>query len=404
LGSNRYSIAILRGDLLKINIRKEIKFNQMVKILLVASIDRHFIHHYMHFINNLLLKKCEVHIATNFTYRKQILEGQGIICHQIDFSRSINLFHAFKSLLELVFLMKKNKFDLIHVNTPMAAFLGRIAAKITKTSPILYTAHGFHFYKGAPWYYWAFIYPAECLVARWTDGLIVINQEDYINAQRMGFKPNKNFFLVHGVGIDLKKIINVSYSNSGIREELDIKEKDIIISCVAEFTPNKNQMFLLRTWKKIVQEYNNIHLLFIGKGKSLNNLKKYVKHNSVSRVYFLGYRNDVPKILLKSDIVVLVSKREGLPRSIMEAMALGKPIIVSNVRGNRELVQHGENGYLVNLGDLDGLINYLQKLILDPRLREMMGKKSSEKIKLYDIRKIVSDLNNIYNNFLEEKI
>jgi glycosyltransferase involved in cell wall biosynthesis len=299
--------------------------------------------------------------------------------------------------------MRENKYFLVHVHTPMASFLGRLAAKLTNTKPVLHTAHGFHFYKGAPWYYWAFIYPAEYLIARWTDGLIVMNQEDYINAQRMGFKPNKNLFLVHGVGVDLKKYKNnIPFPNNGIKDELGLKERDLVISCVAEFIPRKNHIFLLKSWEKITKKFNNIHLLFIGKGKCLNNLKEYVKQNLIPRVYFLGYRNDVPKILLKSDIVVLVSKHEGLPRSIMEGIALGKPVIVSNVRGNRDLVEQGNNGLLVDLGDIDGLISSMKKLITNDKLRDDMGKASLEKIKEYDIEKVLAEMSSIYDYYLEK--
>lgn len=372
------------------------------KILFIATVENHLLSFHVPFMKYFQDKGCEVHVATKLRERKRKLEQYGIVCRDVNFSRSVNPLTALKALMQLVKLMRENKYSLVHVHTPMASFLGRLAAKLTHTKPVLYTAHGFHFYQGAPWYYWAFIYPTEYIAARWTDGLIVINQEDYINAQRMGFKPNKNLFFVHGVGIDLKKIISVSFSNGRIKKQLDIKEKDIIISCVAEFTSNKNQLFLLEGWKKLVQEFNNIHLLFIGKGKNLNNLKEYVRQNSLPRVYFLGYRNDVPQILLKSDIVVLVSKREGLPRSIMEAMALGKPIIVSNVRGNRDLADQGKNGFLIELGDIDGLVSSMKELITDDKLRAEMGRASLEKIKDYSLEKVLIELSSIYDYYLEK--
>jgi len=372
------------------------------KVLFIATVETHLLSFHIPFMKYFQDKGYEVHVATKLGERKGELEQYGIICHDVNFSRSVNPLIALRTLMQLVKLMRENRFSLVHVHTPMASFLGRLAAKLTHTRPVLYTAHGFHFYKGAPWYYWVFIYPVEYLAARWTDGLIVMNQEDYINAQRMGFKPNKNLFLVHGVGVDLKKIINVSFSNDGIKKELYIKEKDIIISCVAEFIPRKNHIFLLKSWEKITKEFNNIHLLFIGKGKCLNNLKEYVKQNSLPRVYFLGYRSDVPKILLKTNIVALVSKHEGLPRFIMEAMALGKPIIASNIRGNRDLVEQGKNGFLVELGDIDGLVSYMKKLITAAELCANMGKASLEKIKNYSLEKVIVEMGSIYDYYLEK--
>lgn len=243
------------------------------KVLFIATVENHLISFHIPFMKYFQDKGYEVHVATKLGERRGELEQYGIICHNIDFARSINPLAALRALLQLIRLMKKNSFSLVHVHTPMAAFFGRLAAKLTHTRPVLYATHGFHFYRGAPWYYWAFIYPAEYLASRWTDGLIVINQEDYINAQRMGFKPNKNLFFVNGVGVNLKKIINISLVDNGIRKELEIIKEDIIVTCVAEFTPNKNQLFLLKAWERIAQQFNNIHLLFVGNGKNINNVK-----------------------------------------------------------------------------------------------------------------------------------
>lgn len=375
------------------------------RVLFIATVENHLISFHIPFVKYFQNKGYEVHVATKLGERRGELEKQGIICHNINFARSINPLAALRSLKKLTKLMKENNFSLVHVHTPMAAFLGRLAARLTHTRPVLYTVHGFHFYKGAPWYYWAFIYPAEYLAARWTDGLIVMNQEDHINAQKMGFQPKKNLFLVHGVGVDLKQIIKLSLiDNDDIREELDISDKDVVISCIAEFIPRKNHIFLLKTWDKITQNLNNVHLLLIGNGSCLESIKQQVKLNSLPRVYFLGYRKDIPKIIAKSDIVILASKHEGLPRSIMEAMALGKSVVVSNVRGNRDLVKQGENGFLVELGDVEGLVSSLKKLINDAKLRAKMGRASLEKIKDYSLEKVLIEMASIYDYYLKRDI
>lgn len=176
------------------------------KVLLIAMVENHFLSFHIPFMQYLQSKGYEVHVATKLGERRGELEQYGIICHNIDFARSVNILAALISLVQLIKLIGKNQFSLVHVHTPMAAFLGRFEAKLTHTRPVLYTAHGFHFYKGAPWYYWAFIYPAEYIAGKWTDGLIVMNQEDYINAKRMGFQPKKNLFLVHGVGVDFQQV------------------------------------------------------------------------------------------------------------------------------------------------------------------------------------------------------
>lgn len=373
------------------------------KILFIATVENHLLSFHIPFMKYFQGKGYEVHVATKLGERRGELEQYGIVCHNVPFSRSMNLLVALRALIQLVKLMRENRFSLVHVHTPMAAFLGRLVAKLTHTRPVLYTAHGFHFYKGAPWYYWAFIYPAEYIAGKWTDGLIVMNQEDYVNAQKMGFQPKKNLFLVHGVGVDFKQIIKLSLiDNDDIREELTIDHKDIIISCIAEFISRKNHIFLLKAWNKITQNLKNVHLLLIGNGSCLESIKQQVKINSLPRVYFLGYRKDVAQIILKSDIVTLVSKHEGLPRSIMEAMALGKPVVVSNVRGNRDLIKHGENGFLVELGDIEGLTSSFKKLINDVKLRADMGKASLEIVKEYNIEKVLAEMSSIYDYYLKK--
>jgi len=380
--------------------KKHIK-NQ--KILFIATVENHLLSFHIPFMRYFQDKGCEAHVVTKLGERRGELEQYGIICHNVNFSRFANPLIALRALMQLVKLMRENRFSLVHVHTPMAAFLGRLAARLTRTRPVLYTAHGFHFYKGAPGYYWAFIYPAEYIAGKWTDGLIVMNQEDYINAQKMGFQPNKNLFLVHGVGVDLKRIIKLSLiDNNDIRKELGISDKDIVISYIAEFTPTKNHIFLLKAWDKITQNSNNVHLLLIGNGSCLKSTKQQVKINSLPGVYFLGYRKDVPQIIAKSDIIISVSKREGLPRSIMEAMALGKPVVVSNVRGNRDLVEQGKNGLLVELGALEGLISSTKKLIIDDKLRAKMGGASLEKIKDYSLEKVLAEMASIYDYYLKK--
>jgi len=374
------------------------------KGLFIATLENHLISFHIPFMKYFQDKGYEVHVATKLGERRGELEQYGIICHNINFSRSVNPLVALRMLLQLIKLMKENSFSLVHVHTPMAAFLGRLAAKLTHTRTILYTAHGFHFFRGAPWYYWAFIYPAECLAGKWTDGLIVINQEDFENAQRMGFQPQKNLFFVKGVGVPLKEIIKSSLDvNNDIRKELGIREGDIIITCIAEFIPRKNHLFLLKAWSEIARRYDNIHLLLVGKGKLFEYIKQYVEINMLPRVYFLGYRRNIPQIILVSDIVTLVSKREGLPRTIMEAMALGKAVIASNVRGNRDLIDNGKNGLLVEPGKEEDLVNALKKIIDHDELRVQMGKLAIEKIKEYDLEKILNEMSSIYEYYLKRR-
>lgn len=370
------------------------------QVLFLATVYTHLAAFHLPFMQLLQGKGYEVHAAASPDEgRKEEVEAIGVRCWDIPFSRSPHSLKNWRALRELGRLLEAYRFDLIHVHTPVAAFLGRYLAKAKGQGPVLYTAHGFHFYRGAPVKHWLLCYPLERLAARWTDGLIVINNEDYQAAQRMGLKPGENLFYVPGVGVDLAEYTR--YLGPGaLREELGISREEIVITCIAEFSPVKNHAFLLDAWEKVASSTSGVHLWLAGEGKLKERLEKEVRTLGVPRVYFLGFRQDIPKVLQDTDIFVLVSRREGLPKSIMEAMAAGKPVVASNVRGNRDLVEHGRTGFLVELGDVEGLARCLKLLARDENLRLALGNAGREKIKDYSLDKVLSEMEVIYSRYL----
>jgi len=334
--------------------------------------------------------------------RKEEVGAIGVRCWDIPFARSPYSLKNLRAFRELSRLFAAYRFDLIHVHTPVAAFLGRYLAKAKGQGPVLYTAHGFHFYRGAPLKNWLLYYPLERLAAHLTDGLIVINDEDYQAALKMGFKPGENLFYVPGVGVDLEKYTRPPGSGA-LRKEVGISQEEIVVTCIAEFSPVKNHVFLLKAWGKVASSMSGVHLWLVGEGKLKERLEHKVRSGGIPRVYFLGFRQDIPKVLQDTDIFVLVSCREGLPRAVMEAMAAGKPVVASNVRGNRDLVEHGKTGFLVELGDVEGLAGYLKMLARDESLRLSLGAAGREKIKDYSLEKVLTEMEAIYSRYLSLK-
>lgn len=374
------------------------------KILFLATVYTHLAAFHIPFMRFFKDQGYEVYAAASSAEgRREDVEKAGGICWEIPFARSPYSPANFKAYWRLKALLREHRFDLIHVHTPVAAFLGRYLAKKTGQGPVLYTAHGFHFFKGAPWKNWLIYYTAERLAARWTDGLIVMNGEDYENARRMGFEPEKSLFYVHGVGVDLSSFAAPS-SRNVIRQELGLMASDVVITCVAEMNPNKNHDFLLDAWSRVAAGNSHCHLLLVGTGELKNYLEEKVKRKHIPRIHFLGFRWDVPEILRESDIVTLTSKREGLPRCIMEAMAAGRPVVATNVRGNRDLVDDGCTGYLVEPGEVEGLAVALERLARDPELRASMGAAGREKIKDYSLDRVLAEMAAIYGRYLELKI
>ncbi len=409
------------------------------KVLFIATVYGHL--RAFHIPHMVMLRDmgCSVYAAASFDGREDEVKMAGVTCWDVSFARSPYSITNTKALFQLKDLFESHRFDLIHVHTPVAAFLGRYLARKTGQGPVIYTAHGLHFYEGAPLQNWLFYYPAEKLAAKWTDGLIVMNQEDLANAEtRLGFRGGQNLFFVHGVGVEVRDIwrANSVYpitnlagkpcptvvvrrdcqddlesrigvdscghitGESSVRQELGIRTEGVVVACIGELNRNKNQVFLLKAWKMVVRERLNAHLVFVGDGGLAVDLSRMVHRDSIQNVHFLGFRKNVPSILLETDIVAHVSKREGLPRVVMEAMAASKPVVATRIRGNTDLVEDGVNGLLVDVDDINGLESALRHLIDNPDLRVAIGSAGARKIRPYSIDNVMDELKSIYSRFL----
>ena len=371
------------------------------KALFVATVYTHLRAFHIPFMKHLGSLGYEVHAAA------ALLDGDeeeaaaaGVKCWDIPFARSATSLRNVTAYRELRALLKRHSYDLIHVHTPAAAWLGRLAARRTGQGPVLYTAHGFHFYKGAPWHYWLLFYLAERLAVRWTDGLVVMNSEDFERAEKMGFKGGEDLFFVHGVGVDLTRYGLEDAGRQRVQADLDLGPEDLVVTCVAEFTPTKNHRFLLSAWTLVHEKVPTAHLLLVGDGRLLSSLEQKALREGLPNVHFLGFRRDVPRILQATDVAVLTSKREGLPRSIMEAMATGRPVVAANVRGIRDLVKNEVTGLLVQLGDVPGLANAITQLLRDGKLRQQMGRAGQMRVRDYSLHKVLAEMRAIYARYL----
>jgi len=368
------------------------------RILFLATVDSHIFYFHLPFMELLRSLGYEVEVAAGEAGFREKIEREGFRVHPIPFSRRPLSFSNFLSFWKLLGLLRKRRYILLHTHTPVASFLGRIAAKIARVPLVLYTAHGFHFFRGASWKAWLFWYTAEKIASLFTDALIVLNEEDFEYGKRLGFTPGESLFLVPGVGVDLQRFRNVDAS---LRRKLGIGDDEVVVTCVAEFTPTKNHSFLLAAWREVVKRFGQAHLLLVGDGELWEETKRWVAQASLPRIHFLGRRGDVPAVLSTSDIVVLVSKREGLPRALLEGMAAGKPLVATDVRGNRDLVEDGVNGFLVPPGDVGVLAFALEQLIGSKELREKMGRESLRKVEAYSLERVLQEMEGIYRKFLE---
>lgn len=335
----------------------------------------------------------EFHLASNLNnFNFEQNKYKDIIFHNIECERNPLSIKNIDALKKLDKIINENEIDYIHCNTPTGGLLGRICGKKNKVKKIIYTAHGFHFYKGAPLINNIVYKFVEKWLAHYTDVLITINEEDYQFAQGMRLHKNGKVYKVNGVGIDTLEYSNIDVNKNKYRKLLGLNSDDFVCIGVGRIEFNKNYELSI---KAISQCNDNVHLLICGDGPEKNKLIQLAKQLHIeNQIHFLGFRNDIPQLLKISDCYLSTSKREGLPRALMEAMACGLPCIVSNIRGNKDLIENGINGYLIN--DSNDCLNSLKKLIDDKSLCHTMAITNRNRIKKYDISCIAKKIENIY--------
>lgn len=359
----------------------------MKKALIVSTVSRQFTLFERGNIEVLKELGYEIHGAANYKDATPELEELGIQQHHIDIQRSPFKLDNLKAYKQLVKLMREEEFDLVHCHAPMGGVIGRLAAKNVGIKNVLYTAHGFHFFKGAPKVNWLVYYPIEKFLSRYTNTLITINKEDYNLAVNNKFRA-KNIELVNGIGLNLEKFSPVTEEEKyRLREEYGYSKRDKILIYVGELNEGKNQALLIQATKELSKDIKDIRLLLVGEGKLKEEYNSLIKAEGLeSKVKLLGYRKDVCELLSISDIYISASRREGLPVNIMEAMAIGLPIICSKIRGQEDLVDDMLGGRLYEMDNKVEMINKIKAMLEE----DTENKKKS----IYNRKKIIA-----YGNF-----
>lgn len=328
----------------------------MKKVLFVATVVGHINAFHIPYLKWFKEQGWETHVVAHAENEQEQHINHCDIFHEIYFTRSPFTFNNMKAYFALKKLIEENDFDIIHCHTPVGGALTRLAAKDMRAkghTKIIYTAHGFHFYKGAPLLNWLVYYPIEKYLSRYTDVLITINKEDYAIAQNKMHAKRTEY--VPGVGIDIEKIKSVKVDRNKKRAELGIPKDSIMLLSVGELSKRKNHEIVIRTLPQIKDK--NVIYAICGKGALESYLKKLADKLGVSdRVFLLGFRTDVTEICKAADIFIFPSLQEGLPVALMEAMACALPVVCSKIRGNTDLITRGRNGYLF---DPDNVASFL---------------------------------------------
>lgn len=370
----------------------------MKKVLLTATVQSHICQFHQPLVKVLHELGYEVHVAA----RDNLAEKNGLALDFVDcvydvpFARSPFSPRNVKAYRVLKRLIRKQGYSAVHCNTPVGGVLTRLACKgqRKKGLRVLYTAHGFHFYQGAPIKNWLY-YPIEWLCARWTDRLITITKEDYALATR-SFKTSVCH--IHGVGANHERYFPISdLQREALRLAYGISSDCRMVLCVGELLPNKNQKTAIAAMSLLVKAFPTALLCIAGNGPCESLLKEQIASLGLGEhVRMLGYTTHLHDYYGMCDAVVSCSYREGLPMNVVEAMLCARPVIASDNRGHRELVEHGKTGYLVDADDVGAYAERMSELFAHPETYERMCKAAQERAQAYTAECVMPELAHIY--------
>jgi len=370
------------------------------KILEVSAVDFTVKNLLLPLIQSLMANGYEVDISCTKGKESALLEREGYNFKYVRIGRKFNPFSNLKSISGLYRVMKQGGYDIVHVHTPSAAVLARIAAKLARVPIVIYTAHGFYFHENMPRIEYIFFTNLEKILGRYfTDYIFVQSKEDYKIAKKLRIiDVDKLIWINNGVNLERFNLQRVKIDTVSFRQILGTPSNGIIVTYIGRFVKEKGILDLLEAFLIVSKHHSDIYLLLVGDASSderdieiKQKIRVFLNLEDVnSKIVLTGYREDIPEILKVTNIFVLPSYREGLPRSIIEAMAMSIPVVATNIRGCREEVIDGETGILVPPGDVGALASAILKLYRNPDLREKMGSNGRKKAEeLYDERKVI---------------
>jgi len=351
----------------------------------------------------------EVHVAANFAFgsitsqerveefRKELLDA-GVLVYHIPIPRSIraikNILLSYRQMKQLI---ETEEYHIVHTQSPIGGVITRFAAgKVRKKGTrVIYTAHGFHFFCGASKLNWLLFYPIERVLSRYTDVLITINQEDYDRANT--FHAGEVCY-VPGIGVDVDRLQASAGKREDLRKEFGFSEEDFVFLSVGQLSKRKNQETIIRVLEKLPDEH--IKYLVVGLGEMEENDRELIsRHNLEDRVVLAGYRADIVALMQMADAFVFPSLQEGLPVALMEAMAVGLPVIASRIRGNTDLIRDGVEGRLVEPMDIEGYARAMTEIIHQPQKAQEYGINAKKRMRRFNIECVHTKMKEIYEKF-----
>ncbi len=352
----------------------------MKKKILITATELHLYQFWTQHIKMLIQNGYSVdlvcsHVGDKLDELKQVL----LSCENprltvVDLKRSPLSPHNIRGYFQLKKYFSENKYDLIITNEPVMGVMTRLASRAIRKkhgTRLIYFAHGFHFWKGAPLLNWALFYPIEKLAARITDVIVTMNSEDYQFAKEHFNSAEIEY--TNGIGADFNDKSFSLYDRNQKRRELNLSDSDFMVFSASELTDRKNLRFAFDVIEILVNKgYKNIKFFVRGKGPLENDYKEYIKkHNLGENIFLLGYGRDINQMCCAADAFLFTSKQEGLPVAVMEAMSCNLPCVCSNVRGASDLISNGNGGFVCSLSSPEEFASRLEYIMKNDVRREL---------------------------------
>lgn len=376
----------------------------MKKVLFTATLRSHIGQFHQPYLEFFKDAGYEVHIAAkDNSNQKKIEISKYDQFHRICYERLPLKTENIKAYFQMKKLLKQHKYDIIHCHTPVAAAITRLVSRKYRKMglKVIYTAHGFHFYKGAPRKNWILYYTVEKFLSRFTDCLITINQEDYQCALSNGFSAKRIDF-INGVGVDMKEFVKPTDEKKKVlREQFHYENDKFILLCAGNLSYRKHQDLIIKAAAKARNKMAGIKIILAGTGDSEKEYRLMIKDFKLEgTVEMIGYVREIPKYMGLVDGVVSASRQEGLPINIVEAMSSGLPIIATDCRGNRDLVKDDINGFIVGIDDVDGMSRAMIKLSESEDLRRRFSEESMNLVDKYSLKSVEKEMFDIYYRYM----
>ncbi|WP_323611653.1 glycosyltransferase [Erysipelothrix enhydrae] len=372
----------------------------MTKCLIVTTVGitiKTFLIPHIEYLQNL---GYTVEVASNFEgmvdQDYNLIDNTGALLHQIDFTRSAKSIPShIKSYKEIASLINSGKYSKIFVHTPIAAFLTRKAAN-KSGAEVTYFAHGLQFYNGASKLSWLIFGTMEKRALKWTNNVVTINQEDY--DYFMNVKPESvNLYKIPGIGLSKSFMIKLEQNQDSLDESFGIHADDLLVLSIGELNENKNHILAIKAMKNLIEKNKKVKYIILGTGDRLNEYQEFIAENNLeNNIFFGGYQSNVVPFLERSDLFLSCSYREGLPVSVLEAMATKKPVLLSNIRGHVDLIKNDKFIYDIKSISPEGLANHIENLISDKHELEEEGIRNYNMSSQYQLDNVFIALNNVY--------